>query len=200
MPKPPGRRGTGSSMIQGWRKRRRTRPLLIQKIKFASDMTLRWSKGDSNPRSPVEDSIIGDGPVRAFRHCSFLVLYEGNRGCSDHQYSVQQFEFRQRGTWALPAPCLREDQPAREPKGKTLPGWALRCSGARTVFALGADHLLDSRSLSGRKRPSRGRHPPVRTGSQHTLRWRRESRANSSPKMGFSGAWGISAPFRGAYG
>ena len=28
---------------------------------------------------------------------------------------------------------LRKDQPAREPKGKTLPGWALWCSGARAV-------------------------------------------------------------------
>ena len=36
---------------------------------------------------------------------------------------------------------LRKDQPAREPKGKTLPGWALWCSGARTVPALGADLL-----------------------------------------------------------
>jgi len=33
------------------------------------------------------------------------------------------------------------DQPAREPKGKTLPGWALWCSGARTVRALGDDLL-----------------------------------------------------------
>jgi len=31
---------------------------------------------------------------------------------------------------------LRKDQLAREPKGKTLPGWASWCSGARTVFAL----------------------------------------------------------------
>ena len=31
---------------------------------------------------------------------------------------------------------LRKDQLAREPKGKTLPGWALWCSGALTVFAL----------------------------------------------------------------
>jgi hypothetical protein len=31
---------------------------------------------------------------------------------------------------------LRKDQLAREPKSKTLPGWALWCSGARTLFAL----------------------------------------------------------------
>ena len=31
---------------------------------------------------------------------------------------------------------LRKDQLAREPKRKTLPGWASWCSGARTVFAL----------------------------------------------------------------
>ena len=31
---------------------------------------------------------------------------------------------------------LRKDQLAREPKGKTLQGWAAWCSGARTVFAL----------------------------------------------------------------
>ena len=31
-----------------------------------------------------------------------------------------------------------------EPKGKTLPGWALWCSRARTVFALGAEHLPHS--------------------------------------------------------
>ena len=31
---------------------------------------------------------------------------------------------------------LRKDQMAREPKGKTLPGLASWCSGARTVFAL----------------------------------------------------------------
>jgi hypothetical protein len=36
---------------------------------------------------------------------------------------------------------LRRDQLACEPKGKTLPGWALWGSGARTVFALGADPL-----------------------------------------------------------
>src|SRR4029077_4683397 len=45
--------------------------------------------------------------------------------------------------WSTCWACGR-DQPAREPKGKTLPGLALRCSGARTVFALSADHLLDS--------------------------------------------------------
>ena len=31
---------------------------------------------------------------------------------------------------------LRKDQLARGPKSKTLPGWALWCSGGRTVFAL----------------------------------------------------------------
>ena len=36
---------------------------------------------------------------------------------------------------------LRKDQPAREPKGKILPGWAFWCSGARTVPAFGADLL-----------------------------------------------------------
>ena len=36
---------------------------------------------------------------------------------------------------------LRKDQLARGVSGKTLPGWALWCSGARTVFALGADPL-----------------------------------------------------------
>jgi hypothetical protein len=36
---------------------------------------------------------------------------------------------------------LRKDQPAREPKGKTLPGWALWRSRPRTAFALSADLL-----------------------------------------------------------
>jgi hypothetical protein len=51
---------------------------------------------------------------------------------------------------------LRKDQPAREPKGKTLPGWALWCSGARTVPALGP---------LARERP-RG-YP----GTRHTVTW-----------------------------
>jgi hypothetical protein len=42
---------------------------------------------------------------------------------------------------------LREDQPAREPKGKTLPGWALWCSGARTVPAWAPTSLLHSQLL-----------------------------------------------------
>ena len=46
-----------------------------------------------------------------------------NHGCSDHQYSFQQFESRQRA-WALPA--LREPPPPREPRQSASRGsWRL---------------------------------------------------------------------------
>jgi hypothetical protein len=69
---------------------------------------------------------------------------------------------------------LWKDQLAREPKGKTLPGWASWCSGARTVFALvlsltasylikrlfGVSHHLDTLK---RRRLTRGQSAAARS-------------------------------------